>query len=75
MIILAGSDVFAARGDAQCRDVVRVATEESLLAGFDVSYDHFTTHRIEQMLSIRMQSQSVLRYTLKRTDNGVWKKT
>lgn len=54
MIILAGSDVFSARRNAQCRDVVRVTAEESLLAGFDVPYDHLVTHRIEEMLLVRM---------------------
>lgn len=65
MIILAGSDVFAARRDAQCRDIIRMTAEESLLTGFDVPYSDLVAHRIEDMLLIRVQSQSVLRYALK----------
>lgn len=62
MIVLTRSDVFAARRNAQCRDIVRVSAEESLLAGFDVPYGNLVAHRIEKMLLIRMQSQTVLRY-------------
>jgi len=54
MIILAGSDVFSARRNTQCRDIVRMTAEESLLAGFDVPYDHLVAHRIEEVLLIRM---------------------
>lgn len=62
MIVLAGSDVFAARRNAQRRDVVRVAAEESLLAGFEVPHGDLVTHRVEEVLLVRMQSQGVLRY-------------
>lgn len=62
MIVLTGGDVLAARGNAQRRDVVRVTAEELLLAGLDVPYDHLVAHRIEEVLLIRMQTQSVLRY-------------
>lgn len=66
MIILAGSDVFAAWRNAQCRDSVRVTAEESLLTGFDVLYGDLVTHRVEEMLFIRMQSQTIFRYALKK---------
>lgn len=66
MIVLAGSDVFAARRNAQRRDAVRVTAEEPLLAGLDVPYGDLVTHRVEEMLFIRMQSQSVLRYALRK---------
>jgi len=65
MIVLTRSNVFAARRDTQCRDIIRVSAEESLLTGFDVSYGDLVTHRIEEVLLIRMQLQSILRYALK----------
>lgn len=54
MIILTGSDIFSARRHTQCRDIVRVTAEESLLAAFDVPYDHLVAHKIQEMLLVRM---------------------
>ena len=66
MIVLSGSDVFTARRDTQCRDIICVTAQKSLLVSFDVPYDDLVPHRIEEVLLIRMQLQRVLRYALKK---------